>query len=192
MPMDNICFDTTIACKYSNRPPAFDQQGAKKLLAEAGYPNGFEAVYDCFTPIKATCEAIAGELLKIGIKVSVNSTTINVFRMKQGKGEQQLFSVFYPSAGHPDAGNILDVFFGGERDYANDPLITKAISDGAKEFDLEKRAKIYEPAFNRNNEQHYVMAFSSLPTVYAHSKDIEIKPSQLSGGDYYINDYFWK
>jgi hypothetical protein len=43
-----------------------------------------------------------------------------------------------------------------------------------------------------NNSQHYVMAFSSLPTLYVHTKDIEIKPNLLSAGDNYIDDYFWK
>ena len=190
--MLGLCFKTNVACQFTNSHPSFDPAAAKKLLAEAGYANGFEMVYDCFTPIKSVCEAIAGELLKVGIKASINPTTIQVYRKKQGDGTQQAFSVWYPTAGHPDAGNILDVFFGGERDYAQDTTIHEIMKKGLLEFDTEKRAKIYEAAFNRNNEQHYVMAFSSLPTVYAHSKDIKIEKNQLSAGDYYINDYFWK
>jgi peptide/nickel transport system substrate-binding protein len=190
--MEALCFTLTIACKWSISAPAYDPAGAKKLLAEAGYPNGFDLVYDVFIPIKAIGEAIAGELRKVGIRATVNPVTINVYRKNLSDNETQMASVFYPSAGHPDVSGILDIFFEAERDYARDPIIHKAMTDGLLEFDPAKRAAIYQKAIDRNNEMNYVFAVSSLPTVYAHSKDIEIRPSALSAGDYYIDDYHWK
>lgn len=55
----------------------YDVNEAKKLLAEAGYPNGFEFTLD--TPNnrwindEAICKALAGMWAKIGIKVNVNA-----------------------------------------------------------------------------------------------------------------------
>jgi peptide/nickel transport system substrate-binding protein len=190
--MMKLCFDHNIGCDGSNNAPKYDPAAAKKLLAEAGYPNGFELTYDVFIPIKYIGEAIAGSLRKVGIKANVNPVTINVFRQKQSAGEINMVSIFYPTAGHPDTGNILDVFFTGKRDYAHDDQMHKLMKAGSAEFDDAKRKAIYKQAMDLNNEKNYVMAFSSLPTNYVHSKDIEIKPNLLSGGDNYIDDYFWK
>ena len=50
-------------------PPAYDPARAKKLLAEAGYPNGFDAgeLYP-FPPYNSMGEAIIGYLQAVGIK----------------------------------------------------------------------------------------------------------------------------
>jgi peptide/nickel transport system substrate-binding protein len=54
-----------------------DVEGAKKLLAEAGYPQGFEVTLDCpndrYVADEAICQAVVGMLARIGIKVSLNS-----------------------------------------------------------------------------------------------------------------------
>lgn len=190
--MNMICFDSTIACGRTVDYPPYDPAAAKKLLAEAGYPNGFSLTYSCFIPIKHICEAISNDLLKIGVKAQIEPVTITLFRKKQADGELNMTSIFYPSAGHPDAGNILDVFFVGPRDYAQDMEMAKLVQAGLLEFDDAKRTAIYTKAMDLNNTKNYVMAFSSLPTLYVHSKDIEIKKNLLSAGDNYIDDYFWK
>jgi peptide/nickel transport system substrate-binding protein len=65
------------------KPFPYNIKKAKKLLAEAGYPNGFEAVM--YVPRgryllgKETAEAIAGELAKIGLKIQVRSPTWGTF-----------------------------------------------------------------------------------------------------------------
>jgi peptide/nickel transport system substrate-binding protein len=50
-------------------PPAYDPARAKKLLAEAGYPNGFDAGdFYPFPPYNSMGEAIVGYLQAVGIK----------------------------------------------------------------------------------------------------------------------------
>src|SRR2546427_81347 len=50
-------------------PPAYDLARAKKLLAEAGYPNGFDAgEFYPFPPYNSMGEAIIGYLQTVGIK----------------------------------------------------------------------------------------------------------------------------
>ena len=57
------------------RPP--DRAKAKKLLAEAGYPNGFDVTLDCpnnrYVNDEKLCVAIAAMLAQVDIKVRVNA-----------------------------------------------------------------------------------------------------------------------
>ena len=60
--------------KDFTRPKA-DPDGAKKLLTEAGYPNGFEVTMDCpndrYVNDAAICQAVVGMLARIGVKVNL-------------------------------------------------------------------------------------------------------------------------
>ncbi len=55
--------------------PKFDPDGAKKLLTEAGYPDGFEVTMDCpndrYVNDAAICQAVVGMLARIGVKVDL-------------------------------------------------------------------------------------------------------------------------
>jgi peptide/nickel transport system substrate-binding protein len=55
----------------------YDVNAAKKLLAEAGYPNGFEVQLDCpnnrYVNDEKICVAVAGMLAKVGVTVKVNA-----------------------------------------------------------------------------------------------------------------------
>jgi peptide/nickel transport system substrate-binding protein len=55
----------------------YDVNAAKKLLADAGYPNGFELQMDCpnnrYINDEKICVAVAGMLAKIGVNVKVNA-----------------------------------------------------------------------------------------------------------------------
>jgi peptide/nickel transport system substrate-binding protein len=55
--------------------PKVDIDGAKKLLAEAGYADGFEVTLDCpndrYVNDAAICQAVVGMLARIGVKVDL-------------------------------------------------------------------------------------------------------------------------
>jgi peptide/nickel transport system substrate-binding protein len=62
-----------------NVRPKYDPDAAKKLLADAGYPNGFEVGMDCpndrYVNDEAICQAAVAMLARIGIKVNLNAQT---------------------------------------------------------------------------------------------------------------------
>ncbi len=187
-----LCFKDTIGCKFSKNPPEYNQEAAKKLLAESGYPNGFDIEYVVFAPNKPLGEAIAGDLLKIGIRAQISSDAISVYRRKQTDGKLQMWSILFPTGSHPEADNILGVYFDGPAGpYFNDDTIAKWMKEGTSEFDLAKRENIYEKIFNRVNEEVYYLPITSVPTVYVHSKDVRIEPSKLYSGERSVYDYNW-
>ena len=55
----------------------YDPNGAKKLLAEAGYPNGFEFQLDCpnnrYVNDERICQALVGMWAKAGIRAKLNA-----------------------------------------------------------------------------------------------------------------------
>ena len=75
--------------------PKYDIALAKKLLAEAGYPNGFEAVIDTpndrYVNDQQVTEAIAAQLAKIGIRLKVIATPKAVFFPKMDRYESPFF-----------------------------------------------------------------------------------------------------
>jgi peptide/nickel transport system substrate-binding protein len=56
-----------------------DVEGAKRLLAEAGYPNGFGVTLDCpndrYVNDEAICTAVVSMLARIGVRVTLNAQT---------------------------------------------------------------------------------------------------------------------
>ena len=187
------CFKAVAGCKYTTKPPAYDPEGAKKLLAEAGYPNGLDVNYVVYAPNKSIGEAIAGQLLKIGVRMTVQADDIALYRRLQGEGKLQAWSILFPIGSYPDAGNVFNVLFTGPAaKYYNDDKLQDLMKQGLQEFDPAKRAEIYAQAFDRVNTMHYHLPISSVPTVYVHSKDVEVKSDPFSAGQTYITDYAWK
>jgi peptide/nickel transport system substrate-binding protein len=191
--LEALCYKTTLDCKYNVKAPDYDPAGAKKLLAEAGYANGFEFEYNVFSPYLQLGEAIAGDLRKIGIIAKIQSVDISLYRRKQGQGQLQGLSVLSPSATHPAASNILNILFEGPAfQYYNDSIISEAMADAGREFDDAKRADLYAKVFDRTNSESYIFPVTSIPTVYAHSSEIEILPDRYAAGDVWASSYAWK
>ena len=55
----------------------YDPPAAKKLMAEAGYPDGFEVTMDCpnnrYVNDERICQALAAMWAQIGVTVKVNT-----------------------------------------------------------------------------------------------------------------------
>lgn len=89
---------------------ALDPGKAKKLLAEAGYPGGFEVTLDCGNnqPAADICQAVSPMLAQIGIKVTPNIVpTTNYF----GKLQNFDTSFYLLSWGTPTSDAIYTLQF---------------------------------------------------------------------------------
>ena len=66
-----------------NKRLPYDVEASKKLLAEAGYPNGFEVGMNCpndrYVNDAAICQAVAANLARIGVKVNLTAETKNSY-----------------------------------------------------------------------------------------------------------------
>jgi peptide/nickel transport system substrate-binding protein len=187
-----ICVEADVGCGSTTEPPKFDPAGARKLLAEAGYPNGFDLELNVHAPIKEVGEAIAGQVRQIGIRASVRPLPLALYVRLRGEGKFTAFAGFYPTGAQPDMDNILDFFFSGNRDYWNDATVKQGMASGAVEFDVEKRNAIYEKTLDHINDKNYILPVAELPIVWVHTKDIRIAENPLSAIENRLGDYLWK
>jgi peptide/nickel transport system substrate-binding protein len=106
--------------------PKLDPDGAKKLLTEAGYPEGFEVTMDCpndrYVNDAAICQAVVGMLARIGVKVSLLAQPKAQYFAKVLKpgGYKTSFFMLGWTPGTMDSHNVLHDILGC-RDDPKDP-----------------------------------------------------------------------
>jgi peptide/nickel transport system substrate-binding protein len=134
------------------KPYKQDLGRARKLLAEAGYPNGVDVRFNIGPPVvepaaQQTSDAIAADLTKAGFRVQQNYTgdnTVFVARIKENKGGPMfLWSWGYYSVFDADA-ILYDVFKCGETwSYYCNKELDDLIIQGRSTLDAKKRTEIY-------------------------------------------------
>lgn len=177
--MKGMCFEFQRGCSVGDGPPAYDPAAAKKLLAEAGYPNGFETeITTTLPPVYA--EAVAGDLRKIGVKAKVAKLTFGAYRKKQRTGKVQILVNPWASGGLPDVQPTVSFFFAKSgRNYWNDKLIAGKLVSGEKLDDDKARRAEYKKAFDQINAQAYILPLTPWPPVFIHTKDVRIDTGAL-------------
>lgn len=82
----------------------YDPKKAKELLAEAGYSKGFKVTLGTpngrYLKDVEVATAIAGQLQKIGIQVTVATTDWGVYRAERGKGKESKFDLWLGAWGN--------------------------------------------------------------------------------------------
>jgi peptide/nickel transport system substrate-binding protein len=149
------------------RPFAFDPDASRKLLAEAGYPSGFDVVLDCpndrYVNDDQVCVAIAAMLAKVDVRVKVNPMPAAQFFQKVGAGDTS-FNFFGYTPSNLDAYNSMAVLM-HTRDgktgqwnvgrYSN-PEVDRLIGESLREMSPDKRARLVTQALtiHRNEVGH--------------------------------------
>jgi len=147
---------------YNNaiKDDPYDPAAAKKLLAEAGFPNGFTTdlwampVQRPYNPnAKRIAELMQADLAKIGVKAEIKSFEWGEYRKRMQAGEHQMGMLGWTGDnGDPD--NFLNTLLGCESAKTNGSNVAKFCYKPYEDLILKakvvssqaERAKLYEKA----------------------------------------------
>jgi len=172
---------------YKAGPYTFDPEKAKKLLTEAGYPDGFEMeIMTSGDDRKRIAEVIQASLMDVGIKASIKMLEWGTFIDSVLKGDEETLVLGWTSNPDPDA-TLTPIYFSGNIggmnfSRINDPKIDQLLKDAREELDLTKRALIYNEFHEYVMEQApFVPLFIKNNIVGANAalKDVELSPQGL-------------
>ncbi|CAN5871201.1 ABC transporter substrate-binding protein [soil metagenome] len=184
LPLSSPSFDKNV------KPYAFDPEKAKKLLAEAGYPNGFE--FELTTSQNESwglpiVEAIIPMLARVGIKLKPKLVEVTVLSDVLMKGEHQ--ALISSSLTGPDSLATLQCFYSKTprtachyTNYSN-PAFDKLYDDAAASLDPAKRVDLLRQANNLLYEDAPVWFFNYNKAVLAYQPwihGLQANPTEIT------------
>jgi len=138
----------------------YDTEGAKKLLADAGYPNGFEVTLNCpndrYVNDGQICQSVAASLARIGVKINLATETKGTYFPKILRRDTSFYLLGWTPSTY-DAHNALNALMACVDDkgagqfnlgsYCN-PKVDELTRKIQSETDKTKRNAMIKEAFD--------------------------------------------
>lgn len=167
-----------------DRVSPVDIEGAKKLLAEAGYPGGFEFGLDCpnnrYVNDEEICQALVGMWARIGLKVKLNAQPMATFIAKIQKFDHSAYMLGWGVATF-DANYTLQSLMRTKTTGADGSFNLGRISDakldalidGAKtETDIKKRDAMLRDGLVITRDNYYYVPLHHQLRPWAMKKNV--------------------
>jgi dipeptide transport system substrate-binding protein len=172
----------------------YDPEAAKKLLAEAGYPNGFETdlwampVQRPYNPnAKRIAELMQADLAKVGIKAEIKSFEWGEYRKRAQNGEHQMAQLGWTGDnGDPD--NFLHTLLGCDSAKTNGSNIAKWCYQPFEDLVVKAKAVSDQAERTKLYEQAQVIFKEQAPWfTIAHS--VQLKPVRKEVVDFKLSPF---
>lgn len=180
--VDTPCFPTQFGCDVTAAVRYdYDPAKARRLLAEAGYPNGFEVELQSYEA-REWPEALMGYLGAVGIKPRFTPMTYFALRDRNREGKSPMHLMGWGSFAINDASAILNVFFAGSPDdVVRDPELKALLDVAGSSGDAALRMGKYQQAVRIITDQVYWLPLWTHVTNYAFADSVAFKayPDEL-------------
>jgi peptide/nickel transport system substrate-binding protein len=147
-----------------NKRLPYDPEASKKLLAEAGYPSGFEVKMNCpndrYVNDGPICQAVAANLARVGVKINLEVETKGTYFPKILRRDTSFYMlgwtsatvdahyVLYPIMSTPGEGGRGQFNLGS---YSN-PKVDELTDKIASEIDEKKRNQMIHEAIKLHQD----------------------------------------
>jgi peptide/nickel transport system substrate-binding protein len=174
--LDAPCYPTQFGCDAAAAVHyAYDPAKAKQLLAEAGYPNGFESEL-VTSELPQWAGAMQGYLKAVGINARLSVLQVGAWVQRSLAGQDPMEMNSWGSYSVNDVSAILPNFFTFTgNDYTRDPEVRRLVDAGGATVDPDQRRKAYSAAIKLITEKAYWMPMFTHTVTYGFSKQLNFK-----------------
>jgi len=169
-----------------NKRLPYDPEAAKKLMVEAGYPNGFEVAMNCpndrYVNDGRICQAVAANLSRINVKINLQAETKGTYFPKVLRRDTSFYMLGWTPATY-DAHNALNALVACVDDkgagqfnlgaYCN-PKVDELTKKVQAETDKAKRNAMIKEAFEIHSADIGHLPLHQQALAWGMSKKVEL------------------
>ena len=177
--LHTMCFPSQFGCTDEGAPRYnYDPAKAKQLLAEAGFPNGFETELWAYRPPdRQQTEAMINYLREVGIKANMRFVQYAAMRDALREFKAPMGHQTWGSNSMNDTSASASVFLKFEADdISRDEQVKNFLTIADTSVDENVRKENYRKALARTAELALTVPLYSNPTTYAFSKELAFTP----------------
>jgi peptide/nickel transport system substrate-binding protein len=189
--LDAPCFPTQFGCD-ANAAATYDYnpQKARELLAEAGYPNGFDTELVTYV-LPQWSGAVQNYLKAVGINARISQLQVGAAVKLSVEGKTPLSIGSWGSYSINDVSAFLPFFFAGSTsDYARDKNVQALVEQGGASTNPDERRRAYGQAIRLITDNAYFLPMNTYVTTYGISRQLNFKPFPDELPRFYLSS--WK
>jgi peptide/nickel transport system substrate-binding protein len=169
-----------------DQPYGYDLEKAKKLLGEAGYPNGFNVGLACsndrFIADEQLCLAIGSMWARLGVQAIVKTETRANFFPRVDRGETDIYLYGWANLPAMDSISIISVLLSSRKEGygGNNPngLVNQRIDEIARaaavELDEGKRQALLQEALQIGRDQVLLIPLHLQPVAWGLKSTVDV------------------
>jgi len=173
------CHPIQFGCTDDVRKYEYDPEKAKKMIVDAGYPNGFNLDLWAYRE-KQVSEAMASDLKKVGINVNLRYSKLSALNKARRAREIPAYFGTWGSGGTADVAAIANVHWSSDsdRNLSGDLKVTELMLGGENTVDPKEREALYRQGLQLIAEQAYWVPLYAFTLNYLTSNDLNFPVPQ--------------